>query len=713
MVQVSLASIAVRNLRALKAPYEGDRRPGGLGEEAVFGHHLLTNGVEFGAVNEPGGRPVCAVGDHSMREVTSSVRPRPAIKVKGWPSDGRWFTMAIQAPESPVVSDGSAAALRRAECDALRARELVACHTRLHELIARDAPLTAVLTELVLGVERYEPSVIPCVVLLNRESNTLHPGAGPSLPPGWLAALDGVVIGPNIGSCGAAAWSGELVISEDMADDPKWEPVRDFATLCGLRHCWSMPIAGADGGVLGTFALYGPQPRRPSPDHLELMQDSARLAGIAIERRLTMEKLIHDARHDSLTGLPNRRAIFEQLETALPRTSSSPTAVMFVDLDGLKGINDSLGHDRADEMIREIARRLRAAIRSADFVGRFGGDEFVIIAAEIADRSEAAELAERVVAAVSRPLPGIAFPVMTASVGVAVITDACEAPEAIRRADRAMYAAKRAGRDAFQFDDGATPARSGRLAMARALHGAEMRGEMRLVFQPVFDLKREDIAGVEALLRWRHPEFGEVSPAEFIPVAEDSSAIIPLGAWVLRESCEVIGALSEQTGHPLELSVNASARQLARPGFANSVRQTMAHARFPVELLTLEVTETTLIGSDAATARNLQELGSLGVGIVLDDFGTGYSSLSLLKHHPVRGIKIDRGFVAGLPDDRINHAIVGGVISMARGMGCTVTAEGIENTTQRDALRALDCERGQGFLLARPMAAEALAELLR
>jgi diguanylate cyclase (GGDEF)-like protein len=621
--------------------------------------------------------------------------------------------MAIQGPNPLIVPDGSAAALRRAESDAMRARELVASHTRLHELIARDAPLTAVLTELVLGVERYDPSVIACVVLLNRESNTLHPGAGPSLPPDWLAALDGVVIGPNIGSCGAAAWSGELVISEDMVEDPKWGPVHDFATLCGLRHCWSMPIAGADGGVLGTFALYGRQPRRPSPDHVELMQDSSRLAGIAIERRLTMEKLIHDAHHDSLTGLPNRRAIFEQLETALPEPSSSPTAVMFVDLDGLKGINDSLGHDRADEMIREIARRLRTAIRGADFVGRFGGDEFVIVAAEIMDRAQAAELAERVLAAVSRPLPGLAFPVMTASVGIALIIDTCEAPEAIRRADRAMYAAKRSGRDAFQFDDGATPAQSRRLVMGRALHGAEMRGEMRLVFQPVCDLKRSDIAGVEALLRWRHPEFGEVSPAEFIPVAEDSSAIIPIGAWVLRESCEVIGALSEQTGHPLELSVNASARQLARPGFANSVRQTVAHARFPVELLMLEVTETTLFDSDAATTRNLQELRSLGVGIVLDDFGTGYSSLSLLKHHSVRGIKIDRAFIAGLPDDRVSHAIVDGVISIARGMECTVTAEGIENATQHDTLRALNCGRGQGFLLARPMPADALAELLR
>ncbi len=588
----------------------------------------------------------------------------------------------------------------------------MACHIRLHELIGRDAPLTAVLTELVEGVERYEPSVIPCVVLLNRETNTLHPGAGPSLPPDWLGALDGLVIGPNIGSCGAAAWSGELAISEDMAVDPKWEPVRDFAAACGLRHCWSMPIAGADGDVLGTFALYGRQPRHPSPDHLELMQDSARLAGIAIERRLTMEKLIHDARHDSLTGLPNRRAIFEELETALPQTSSAAAAVMFVDLDGLKGVNDSLGHDRADEMIREIAGRLRTAVRGPDFVGRFGGDEFVIIATEIADRPQAAELAERVLEAVSRPMPGVGFPAMTASIGIAMITQTCDAPEAIRRADRAMYATKHAGRDAFQFDDGVIRAQSRRLVMARALHGAEMRGEMRLVFQPVFDFRRDNIAGVEALLRWCHPEFGEVSPAEFIPVAEESRAIIALGAWVLRESCELIGALSEQTGQPLELSVNSSACELARKGYATSVRQTIAHARFPVALLNLEVTETTLIGSDAATTRNLQELESLGVGIVLDDFGTGYSSLSVLKQHRIRGIKIDRGFIAGLPDDRVNHAIVAGVIGIARGMGCTVTAEGIENSCQKDALHAMDCERGQGFLLARPMTSKALTVLI-
>jgi diguanylate cyclase (GGDEF)-like protein len=621
-------------------------------------------------------------------------------------------TMAVVCRECAVTPEDSAGALRRAEHDALRAHELVACHTRLHELIARDAPLTEVLEELVGGIENYEPSVIPCVVLLNRDSNTLHPGAGPSLPPAWLTAIDGVVIGPNIGSCGSAAWSGELVITEDMSTDDKWAPVREFALECGLRHCWSMPIAAADGGVLGTFALYGPEPRRPLPEHLTLMQDGARLAGIAIERRQTMEKLIYDARHDGLTGLPNRRAIFEQLDAARDRGSGA--AVLFVDLDGLKAINDSLGHDRADEMIREMGDRLRTVVSGEHFVGRFGGDEFVVIAEGMSGRVQAGELAERLLDAISRPLSGVDCPIVTASIGISLIGAVTEASEAIRQADCAMYAAKRAGRDGCRFYEGAAPARSSRrLVMARALRGAEMRGEMRVLFQPVFDLKHGAITGVEALLRWRHPELGDVSPREFIPAAEDSGAIIPIGAWVLRESCELIGALSDQAGRRLDLSVNVSARQLARPGFANSVRQTLAHASFPAERLTLEITETALIAPDAETACALDQIGSLGIGIVLDDFGTGYSSLSCLKRYPFSGIKIDRGFVAGIPHDHVNHAIVAGVIGMARATGCTVTAEGIETGTERDALRELDCERGQGFLLARPLTAEALLDLVR
>jgi diguanylate cyclase (GGDEF)-like protein len=599
--------------------------------------------------------------------------------------------------------------LRTAAREAARVRNLVGSHNRLHELIARDAPLTDVLGELVEGIERYEPSVMPCVVLLDRESSTLHPGAAASLPSHYFAAIEGAVIGPNVGTCGSAAWSGELTITEDIALDPKWAPIRDFTIGAGLRHCWSMPVKAADGQVLGTFALYGPQPRVPLPEHLALMNDGARLAGIAIERHRMMAKLIHDARHDTLTGLLNRRAIFEHLDASLKRVgATTKVAVLFVDLDGLKGLNDTLGHDRADEMIREVAQRQSTAVRGEDVIGRFGGDEFVAIAEGIVDHEQAGELGSRLLEAISTPPHSIGSPVVTASIGIALISGAeVEAREAIRQADSAMYAAKRAGGDRCSFFEGSQPIRTGRRhSLARELWDAEMRDEMRLLFQPVLTLADRKIVAAEALVRWSSPELGEVSPTEFIPISEDTGAIMPLGAWVLRESCE---RLARITGCPLELAVNVSAHQLAKPGFAQSVHKTLAHAEFPAELLTLEIRETALTRSDAVSARALSELDSLGVRIVLDDFGIGYSSLRWLKEHPIRGIKLDRGFVASLPDELVNRTILAAVIGMGRSLDCTVTAKGVETEAQLESLRVLGCERVQGFLFAPPVPVDELA----
>ena len=310
--------------------------------------------------------------------------------------------------------------------------------------------------------------MLPCVVLLDRESSTLHPGSGPSLPPEWLAALDGAVIGPNIGTCGAAAWSGELTITEDIALDPKWAPIREPALRLDLRHCWSMPFKSPDGDVLGTLALYGHQPRAPQPEHLALMDVSAQLAAIAIGRHRTMEQLRHDARHDGLTGLANRTAIFEHLDAAIAHARGRRrVAVLFVDLDGLKTLNDTFGHDRADEMIREVGSRLAGAIRPSDFVGRFGGDEFVVIAEGVRSQAEAGEIGARLLEVVSEPLPGVEGIVVTASIGIAVLGNASDAREALREADSAMYAAKRSGRDRLQFFEGKQPTRTGPAPRAR------------------------------------------------------------------------------------------------------------------------------------------------------------------------------------------------------------------------------------------------------
>jgi len=624
-----------------------------------------------------------------------------------------WTERDHQTLENATAAVAVQLRLRLANHDALRFHQLVGSHNRVHELIAKGAPLREVLVELVEGIERHDPSVIPCVVLLDREASVLRPGAAPSLPPHYFAAIDGVVIGPNVGTCGSAAWSGQLTITEDIAEDPKWAPIRDFAIGAGLRHCWSMPIKASDGEVLGTLALYGPQPRQPLPEHLTLIEDGARLAGIAIERHRALEQLRYDARHDGLSGLPNRTAIFEALDDALGRTEQrSSVAVLFVDLDGLKTLNDTLGHDRADEMIREVGERLSSTVRGTDFVGRFGGDEFIVVAEEISNEDEASRLGSRLLEAISQPLPGVDSTVVTASIGVALVgPGGADAREAIRQADSAMYEAKRTGGDRIVFFSGSRRIHEGRrLALARELRGVETRGELGIVFQPVFELATNEIAGVEALLRWNSPVLGQVPPAELIPVAEDAGAIIPIGAWVLREACEAVQRIAR--GRPLELSVNVSAHQLAHTDYALSVQRTLAHAEFPAQRLTLELDEAALIQGDAVTARTLRELESHGVRIVLDDFGTGLSSLSWLKEHPVSALKIDRGFVAGLADDVRDQAIVSSLIAMATALGCTVTAEGVETDEQLAALRRLACERVQGFLLARPLSEAQLEALL-
>ena len=644
--------------------------------------------------------------------VTSNGRPVGQVAIAGTGDDG-WPPDVLEALHDTAAAVSTQLALRLATSEIERVQQLVASHHTVHDMIARAAPLRDVLTEICETIERYDPTLVPSVLMLDPVSSTLHSGVGPSLPPDYLAATEGVVIGPNVGTCGPAAWFGRLTVTADLMADPRWAPVRDLARSAGVAHCWSNPIKGAQGEILGTLAFYGRQPREPQPEHVALLDDWGRVAGIAIERSRSLDRLTYDARHDALTGLPNRVAIFEELDEAIQRAQPrAAAAVLFVDLDGLKALNDTLGHDRADEMIREIGLRLSVAVDGA-FVGRFGGDEFVVIAEGLTDPEDAGRLGARLLDAIAQPLPGLDSTVVTASIGVSLIrSNAVEAREAIRRSDAAMYAAKRSGRDRCVYSEVGYGVHAGRrLRLARELRAVETRGELSLVYQPVVSLPAMEIVGVEALLRWTSPTFGEVSPAEFIPIAEDTGSIVPIGTWALRESCEAMAQL-EAAGHRLELGVNVSACQISHPDFPLWVRKTLSHAPFPAARLGLEITETALMRPNALTSKSLCELESLGVRVVLDDFGTGYSSLSWLKQHQFGAIKIDHSFIRGLPDDRGDRAIVAGVLDMARALDCSVTAEGVETGEQLAALRELGCERVQGFLLVEPIPIGALHELL-
>jgi diguanylate cyclase (GGDEF)-like protein len=624
-----------------------------------------------------------------------------------------WAEADLEALHDTADAVSTELSLRLAKKEAEQVHLLVASHNKVHEMIARAAPIRGVLVEVCESIQRCDPSLLPSVLMLDPVSSTLHSGVGPSLPADYLAAIDGVVIGPNIGTCGPAAWFGRLTISPNLAEDPKWAPILALARGAGLAHCWSMPIRAAGGEILGTLALYGREPREPLPEHVALLHDWGRIAGIAIERSQALGRLTYDARHDGLTGLPNRLAIFEELDEAIQRAQpEAAAAVLFLDLDGLKALNDTLGHDRADEMIREIGQRLSKTIRGKDFVGRFGGDEFIVIAEGIADPDEAGRLGARLLDAIAQPVPGLDSAVLTASIGITMVrSNSVEPREAIRDADAAMYVAKRSGRDRCVFSEVEHGAHAGRrLQLARELRGAETRGEMRLVFQPVLALSTMQIVGVEALLRWRSPTFGEVSPNEFISIAEDTGTIVPIGAWVLRESCEEMTRLAD-LGHRLELDVNVSTTQASSQDFPLWVRQTLAHAQFPASLLGLKITETALMRHHTLTKQNLREL-AVEVRIVLDDFGMGHSSLTWLKQHRFGAIQIDRSFISGLPDDKGDRAIVAAVTSMAKALECTVTADGVETEEQLATLRALGCDRAQGPLLGQPVPASELAALL-
>lgn len=622
------------------------------------------------------------------------------------PDSRTWPHEVLQALADTASAISTEAALRLATRESERAQRLVVSHANVHDLIAQDAPLPDILRAVAEGIERHDPSLLACVVLLDPVSSTLHPGAGPSLPDSYLEAIDGVVIGPNIGACGTAAWSGELVISEDISTDAKWAAIRHIPAEAGLASCWSMPIKAPGGEVLGTLAFYGRSPRRPLPEHLGLLHDWARVVGIAIERRRATERLIHDARHDSLTGLVNRTVILETLEDSLQQARPDATVgVFFVDLDGFKRLNDALGHDRADQILREVSARLSATVPEGCTVGRFGGDEFVVVAEHV-DRVVAGELATELLEAIAKPHPEAENYVITASIGMALARNAnVDAHELLREADSAMYAAKRSGRDRCAFYDGGQRVRSGRrVCLQRELRSADVRGDVWLAYDPVIDLASRAVVGVEAMPHWRSPTYGEVEAVELRKIAEEAGTIVQLGARVLRESCETIAALSELLGWPLGLGVDVSIHQLDYEGFAHAVHQVLVHSQCRPEQLWLEVCEADLNRLGTVAVHTVNELAGLGIHIVADHAGGGLCSPSSLEHLPISAVKLDRGLTEAIPGDPRKEAFASAVVTVANAFGCVVGAQGIDGDEQLARCSELGFRLGQGAV-AGPVAA--------
>jgi diguanylate cyclase (GGDEF)-like protein len=438
----------------------------------------------------------------------------------------------------------------------------------------------------------------------------------------------------------------------------------------------------------------------------------------AAERKRGELQLAHQAMHDSLTGVPNRRLFLDRLAQALARTDreQGSVAVLFLDLDRFKPINDSLGHEAGDQVLAGVAGRLLEILRPSDSVARLGGDEFMMLCEHIDSEHQAVAIAQRALETISAPLPVAGRELsVTASIGIALgRTGQSTASGLIRDADMAMYRAKQTGSRFSLFDAGMQVRALDRLDMEEELHQAVENGEFRLVYQPQVRLQTGELFGVEALLRWEHPVRGLLSPEEFIGVAEETGLIVAIGNWVLDEACAQLKLWRTDLprSRDLSVSVNVSARQLAEPGFVELVELALQRTEVDPADLRLELTETAVVVDPDAAAATLERLKDLGVGLSVDDFGTGYSSLSLLSRFPVDGLKIDRTFVRDVTSGGRGRRVVAALLGMADEMGLDVVAEGVEDERQPRELRALGCESAQGFLFERPQPAEDITKLL-
>jgi diguanylate cyclase (GGDEF)-like protein len=505
------------------------------------------------------------------------------------------------------------------------------------------------------------------------------------------------------------------VVVEDFALERRFRPtalLRAHEVVSGV----SVTLGGKKT-PLGVLGAYSATTRSFRPDEVDFLQAIANVLAEAIVRQSAESKVRHQALHDPLTGLPNRSLLIDRLNHWAARAGRdrSTAAVLFVDLDNFKVINDALGHEQGDRLLCGVADRLMAELRPSDTIARVGGDEFVVFCEDVESEHEALAMVDRLVRALDAPftLAGQSQHA-TASVGIA-LGDGNARPEVlIRNADAAMYRAKERGRARYElFDDEMRQRSISWLETEGELRRALDNGELRNVYQPIVSPKSGLIVGFEALVRWHHPDRGVVSPADFIPIAEQSGLIVALGRAVLERACaEAVRWNTDRAGAPLRVAVNFSPRQLSHPRAVETVTETLEATGLPAELLCVEITESALVEDAAATLSTLNQLKALGVTLALDDFGTGYSSLTYVRRFPIDTLKIDRSFIDGIVGSSEDEAIVTAVLSMGRALGVHVVAEGVETEEQAARLRTLGCKLAQGYLFSRPIEPDAVRKLL-
>lgn len=582
------------------------------------------------------------------------------------------------------------------------------------EMIATGESLMNILQFLAVAVEQHTKGVCS-IQLMDRDSSLLRFAVGPSLSEESIEVLREVPLHPDACPCSLAAYSRKPVRVPDLLTHPEWSVRRSAEFPLVSTGCYCTPILSVEQAVLGTFAIYFPEGDGLRDEDVSVLESYARLAGIAIGRERAEHYIEYLAFHDSLTGLCNRRYFIARAQSALEqaRPHGEPLAVMLYDLDGFKSINDSLGHNLGDLVLKAVAERLQTRLAPSHTLARMGGDEFLILFENAPSQTRLVEEAQRLLQGLEEVLEvdGREFR-LTGSAGVAVFPeDGEDLDTLIRHADRAMYYAKDMGGNGVRlYGHMKTNQFSRRFMFESELRQALAAEQFYMEFQPKVSLDSGRVTGAEALIRWNHPQFGVVSPADFIPVAEETGLIHQLDDFVLKTACKQVQAWRERGLIPVPVAVNLSAVRFQETDLVASIRSLLDSEGVAATWLELEITETTLMKNKQEAMTKLRLLREMGIHVAIDDFGVGYSCLALLQHLVVDSLKVDQAFLRDMNEK--NAAIVSTIIQLGHSLNLKVVAEGVETVEQRNFVHQAGCDELQGFLFGRPVSATEFEQYL-
>ncbi len=592
------------------------------------------------------------------------------------------------------------------------------------EMVASAQPFNTILDAITHEIEAEDPAWHCSILLLSADNRHFWVGSAPSLPESYSAAIGSVALNADMDVSGHAVFTGKRTIIKNIQTHPYWIYFREVAREANLMSCWSEPILSAQGRVLGALAIYHHSVISPTQDQFNGITFFTHLASLTIEHKLTEEKkdlsnklIWEQANYDALTGLPNRSMFQDRLEQEIKKSHriKRKMALMFIDLDRFKEVNDSLGHTTGDRLLVEVARRINHCVRESDTVARLGGDEFTVILSELDEAKQVERVAQHIIDSLAIPfkLDGkIAF--ISASIGITFFPDDAKTSESLMaNADHSMYTAKNSGRNRFSyFTVALQEASQKRSQLINDLRDALSTKQFVLHYQPIIQLANGTIQKAEVLLRWRHPKRGWVSPAEFIPLAEESGIIIEIGNWVFREAAREIKLL-RATGHPeFQISINKSPVQFCSHSlFFQEWLPYLKQLDLPAESLIIEITEKLLLEMGEIGSSKLLALREAGIQIAIDDFGTGYFSLSYFKKFDINFLKIDQSLVQNSVNCLNDMALCEAIITLAHKLGLKVIAEGVETMEQSKLLIAADCDYGQGCFFSQPVAADILRKM--